>query len=122
MYVMSTEDPEFVHMPFLAADIAHEVEELGGSWGAFVYNKEMAVAEYKDHESGVQYFEMDISDDVDIHDINTKVWRLARDFYECGHDFDCCGCWFFATLNITKMHTFPESRTHIVRASWSRNI
>lgn len=122
MYVMSTEDPEFMHMPFLAADIAHEVEERGGSWGAFVYNEEMAVAEYNDGESVVRYLEMDISDDVSIPEIINAVSILARNYYECGHEFDCCGCWFFGNLTIRKLYELPDSETHIVRATWGRNI
>ena len=127
MYVMSCEDSSFGDMHYAARLIAREVEELGGTWGAWVYNGEMSVADYNDGESSVHYFEMDISNDIDILALRNEVSLTIRGQYECGHLHDCCGCWFLSTISIVKQ--WPNEPPHagsrcryIVRLSLGRNV
>lgn len=123
MYVTSCEDSSFEDMYYVARLIAREVEELGGTWGAFVYNNEMAVSEYNDGESSVSYFEMQISNDTDIPVVRNNVTDTIRAQYECWHDFDCCGCWFLSGLSIIRQYAYFDSpSTYIVKLSAARNI
>lgn len=124
MYVMSCEDSSFEDMYYVARLIAREVEELGGTWGAYVYNHEMAVAEYNDGESSVNYFEMDISKDIDISVVRDNVSDTIRAQYECWHEYDCCGCWFLSNLSIILQYAAFDDKpaTFIVRIAAARNI
>jgi len=127
MYVMSCEDSSFGDMHYVARLITREVEELGGTWGAFVYNHEMAVAEYNDGESSVSYFEMEISNNTDISIVRNKVSESIRAQYECWHEYDCCGCWFLSDLSIVRQYHRADAPTgalnnYIVRVSAGRNI
>lgn len=38
----------------------------------------------------------------------------------CGHQHDCCGCWFFTGFNVTSMYQ-TEGVAYIVVEGYSRN-
>ena len=127
MYVMCKEDSSFKNMHYVARMIAYEVEELGGIWGAFVYNDEMAVAKYNDGESAVSYFEIDIGNNIDISVVRNRTSASIRGQYECSHEHDCCGCWFLSGLSIVRHYYRPDGpdgclNTYIVRISTGRNV
>jgi len=118
MYISSTKDELFPELPWSAKLILWEVEERGGTWGAWCYH-EFVVATYNDAEEDVAYYELDIClTDKDITEIKRAVSTRMREGTECWHDHDCCGCLFFSRLEIIR----ANKNRWIIKESWGRNV
>lgn len=118
MYISSTKDELFPELPWSAKLILWEVEERGGTWGAWFY-KEFEVATFEDQEGSFAYYELDIGmTDKDVNEIKRHVSNWMRESTECGHWHDCCGCLFFSRLELIR----ANKNRWIVKESWGRNI
>lgn len=119
MYISSRKDELFRELPWSAKLILWEVEEMGGTWGAWYYEEfEVAICESYDGYR-VEYYELDICmTDKDVTEIKRAVSTRMRDDSECWHTHDCCGCLFFSRLEMIR----ANKNRWIVKESWGRNI
>lgn len=124
MWLTSSKEEAFEHLPFTAKDIALEVESLGGSWGCWIYDDNFEVAKWSNGEEGVAYFDLAISVDMYIPKIVKAVSEIRRYSINCGHSFDCCGCVFFKRLSASiNPHSNSGSMyTFTFKEEWGRNV
>ena len=108
----------FDMLPDMAARVIQEIEALDGDWAAWVYDQEYVVAEYKGMDDAVFYFELDVKN-VELKEVVRRVHKRMRYNSDCGHSYDCCGCWFFQRINGYRTNS---KETVIFVENWGRNV
>ena len=124
MYITDIMDEAIEQLSMTQYGVVKVLEERGKSWGIWLQDGIVGDrADEENYDGGTSYWRLTSS--ASFYEMKlymNEVGKRVSGCYNCSHEHDCCGCWFFAGISVALEHDMVEERTYIISERYGRNV